>query len=266
MDFLTVYKSIKKKVVGLHDQLKLKSLEQATGRPRSLSLVDALTLGVYWKTQDITTKKALWKDFAPPCTYKTLVVTLNRFALIILLILKEIMRGNRRRAHLVKHTDSTDIPVCLSKNAGRHKTMSFCSEWGHSGKGWFYGLKLHATTDLNGLLQSFSFTPANGSEREQFLILNRDLKGLFVADAGYVSRKLSEAFNREGERIIFAKPLKSMKKLITAWQYHLYNTRVRIENTFRSLKMFHGLITSLPRSIDGYLGNYVWSLLAHVLA
>jgi hypothetical protein len=144
--------------------------------------------------------------------------------------------------------------------------MSICSEWGHSGKGWFYGLKLHATADLNGLLLNISFTPANGSEREQFLILNHDLKGLFVADAGYVSKKLADAFNREGERILFAKPYKKMKKLITAWQYHLYNTRVQIEHTFRSLKMFHGFISSLPRSIDGYIGNYVWSLLAHVIA
>ncbi|TAL50524.1 hypothetical protein EPN81_02545 [Patescibacteria group bacterium] len=166
---------------------------------------------------------------------------------------------------IVKHTDATDIPVCLVKNAKRHKTMSPCSTWGHSGKGWFYGLKLHATADLNGLLLAITFTPASGSEREQFLILNEDLRGLFVADAGYVSQKLSDAFNREGERIFFAKPYKTMKKLITAWQYHLYNTRVRIENTFRSLKMFHGFLTSLPRSIDGYLGNYVWSLLAHVL-
>lgn len=266
MNFLTVYHSLRKKVVVLYDQLKLNFLEQATGRPRSLSIVDALTLGLYWKTQDVTTKKALWKDFAPPCTYKTLVVTLNHFAFIALLILKRLMQANREWAHMVKHTDSTDIPVCLAKNAKRHKTMRLYSQWGHSGKGWFYGLKLHATTDLRGLLLNVSFTPANGSEREQFLILNQDLAGLFVADAGYVSQKLSDAFNREGERILFAKPYKTMKKLITAWQYHLYNTRVRIENTFRSLKMFHGLLSSLPRSIDGYLGNYVWSLLAHVLA
>ena len=30
---------------------------------------------------------------------------------------------NRSDAHLVKHTDSTDIPVCLNKNAKHHRTM-----------------------------------------------------------------------------------------------------------------------------------------------
>lgn len=266
MNFLTVYRNLRQKVFTLYDQLKLKHLEQATGRPRSLSIIDALTLALYWKTQDVTTKKALWRDFAPACTYKTFVVTLNRFAFVALLIMCYIIRINRMFAHLIKHTDSTDIPVCLNKNAKRHRTMRGLAAWGHSGKGWFYGLKLHLTTDMEGRLLAFSFTSGNGGDRNQFLKLNKDLSGIFVADAGYVSNDLATAFNKEGVRIFFAKPYKSMKKIITVWQYHLYNTRVMIENHFRSLKMFRGLVTSLPRSSDGYLGNYVYSLLAHVLA
>ena len=266
MNFLTVYRNIEKKVSALYDQLKLKFLEQATGRPRSLSLTEALTLALYWKTQDVTTKKALWRDFAPRCTYKTFVVTLNRFALVALLILRYFIQENRTSAHLVKHTDSTDVPVCLNKNAKNHRTMRGFAAWGHSGKGWFYGLKLHMTTDLEDRMLAVSFTGGNASDRNQFLKLNKNLCGVFVADAGYVSQDLADAFNQDGRRIIFAKPYKSMKKLITAWQYHLYNTRVRIENNFRSLKMFRGLVSSLPRSIDGYLGNYVYSLLAHILA
>lgn len=265
MNVLSVFRTIQGKISNLYNQLNLKLLEQATGRPRSLSIIDALSLALYWKTQDVTTKRALWKDFNPSCTYKTFVVTLNRFALIALLILQYFMRLNRSAAHPIKHTDATDIPVCLNKNAQRHKTMRGLVEWGHSGKGFYYGLKLHITTDLEGRLLSVSFTPGNASDRSQFLNLNREMDGLFVADAGYVSQKLSDAFNTD-TRILFAKPLKNMKKLITAWQYHLYNTRMRIEINFRSLKLFRGLVTSLPRSIDGYLGNYVYSLLAHVLA
>ncbi|MBI3442601.1 MAG: hypothetical protein HY007_02445 [Candidatus Sungbacteria bacterium] len=56
-----------------------------------------------------------------------------------------------------------------------------------------------------------------------------------------------------------------MGKLITAFQYHLYNTRMLIELNFRNLKMFYGLVTSLPRSIDGYLANYFYSILAYAL-
>ena len=49
------------------------------------------------------------------------------------------------------------------------------------------------------------------------------------------------------------------------FQNALYETRMQIELNFRNLKMFHELVTSLPKSIDGYLGNYVYSLLAYVL-
>jgi len=265
MNFLSVFKNLKVKVSELYTQLKLNLLEQATGRPRSLSIIDSLTLALYWKTQNVGTKIALWNDFKPSCTYKTFVVTINRFALIALLILKFIMRMNQKASHLIKHTDSTDIPVCLNKNTKKHTTMRGLASWGHSGKGFYYGLKLHITTDYLGRLLNVSFTPGNGSERKEFLKLNKEMNGLFVTDAGYISKELADTFNTD-KRIIFAKPLKSMKKLIAEWQYNLYNTRMRVERTFRSLKMFRGLQTSLPRSIDGYLGNYVYALLAHVIA
>ena len=58
-----------------------------------------------------------------------------------LLILKSILISNQKNSHLIKHTDSTDIPVCLNKNASHHKTMRGLAEWGHSEKG--------STTDLN---------------------------------------------------------------------------------------------------------------------
>ena len=56
-----------------------------------------------------------------------------------------------------------------------------------------------------------------------------------------------------------------MRKIATKIQTLLYDTRMIIGLNFRSLKMFYGLETSLPRSVDGYLGNYVYSLLAYVL-
>jgi hypothetical protein len=139
------------------------------------------------------------------------------------------------------------------------------ASWGHSGKGFYYGLKLHLTADLKRDILSFSLTSANGSDRSQFMKLNKDLEGIFVADAGYTSEKLEKEFYRENNRILFAKPKKNMKKLMTELQSKLYDTRMLIELNFRNLKMFFGLETSLPRSIDGYLGNYIYSLLAYML-
>jgi len=54
-----------------------------------------------------------------------------------------------------------------------------------------------------------------------------------------------------------------MKKLMTEFEEWPYSTRMLIELNFRNLKMFYGLVTSLPRSVDGYLANYIYSLLAY---
>jgi DDE family transposase len=61
------------------------------------------------------------------------------------------------------------------------------AEWGHSGKGWFYGIKLHLTSNLKRKILAFSFSPGNTHGTKIFLKLNKDLDGIFVADAEFVS-------------------------------------------------------------------------------
>ncbi len=267
MKTLQVYQFLKDKVHFICSKINLSKFEKSTGRKLKISIPDTLTLALYKQTQGIATKKSVWNDFRKilKCSYKTLVVNLNRLALLALFILKIIFGENRKNSHPVKHTDSTDIPVCLNKNAKCHRTMKPLSSWGHSGKGLFYGLKLHLTSDLNRKILSISFSSGNVGDRSQFMKLNKDLYGLFVADAGYVSEDLQKEFHIENKRILFAKPRKNMKKMITFFQKKLYDTRMIIELNFRSLKMFHGLVTSLPRSINGYLANYVYSVLAYAL-
>lgn len=262
---LAVYNELKEKVTFLYHKLKLFTDEKKTGRKLSLSVIETITLALYKQTQGIATKKAVWKDFALPCSYKTFVVNVNRCALLALRVLFGILRANRSVAHPVKHTDSTDIPVCLNKNANQHKTMQGLAQWGYSGKGWFYGLKLHLTSDLKRKILAIRFSPGNTHGTKIFLKLNQDLDGIFVADAEFISEKLQREFHQEHKRALFAQPRKNMKKLITAFQYHLYNTRMLIELNFRNLKMFYGLITSLPRSLNGYLANYTHSILAYAL-
>ena len=262
---LAVYNDLKKKVTFLYHKLKLFTYENIVGRKLALPIIETITLALYKQTQYIATKKAIWKDFQPPCSYKTVVVNMNRYAPLIMLILAIIMRLNRRNAHPVKHTDATDVPVCLNKNVRYHKTMYPLAEWGHSGKGLFYGLKLHITSDLDRKLLSFMFTPGNTHGTKVFMKLNKDIEGFVVADAEYISEKLQREFYQEHKRMLFAQPRKNMKKIITVWQKKLYDTRMIIELNFKNLKMFYGLITSLPRSVDGYFANYLYAILAYAL-
>ncbi len=260
------YNIIVTKVRFFIKQLKLK-LTKSTGRPLSIIPEETISLALWKQAKGIPTKIEVWKTFKGnlKCSYKTLVVNMNKLMLQALLVLNTILKWNQKNAHLVKHTDSTDIPVCLNKNATHHKTMRGLSSWGHSGKGFYYGLKMSITTDLKRQMLGVQFGSGNSNDRETFKKMNRDMMGIFVADAGYISKDLEKEFYIEHKRILFAKPYANMKKLITEFQYHLYNTRMLIELNFRNLKMFKSLLTSIPRSVDGYLGNYVYSLLAYVL-
>lgn len=261
-----LYTGIEQNVTFFYNQLQLSKHEKTTGRPLALSIIEIITLAILKQVSGIATKVALWKSTEPKCSYKTLSENFNHFAPLALLIVKAICAFNRQCADKIKLTDSTDIPVCLNKNANQNRVMKGLAVWGHSGKGLYFGLKLHMTTDSERKILSFSLTPANKDDRSQFQNLNSDLAGVFLADAGYVSEELRSSFYKENEKILFTAVRKNMKKLITDWQYHLYNLRMRIELNFRSLKQFFGLVTSIPRSPKSMIANYVYSLLAYCLA
>lgn len=263
---IPTYNIIVTKVKFFFKQLNLK-IRKSTGRPLSVDPTETIALSLWKQSNGIPTKKAIWKMFQKnlKCSYKTLVVNMNKLILPALVVLNAILKWNQRNAHLVKHTDSTDIPVCLNKNATHHKTMKELASWGHSGKGFYYGLKMSITTDLKRNLLGVRFGTGNSNDRETFKKMNKEMTGIFVADAGYISKDLEKEFYIENKRILFAKPKANMKRIITKFQNALYQTRMLIELNFRNLKLFYNLLTSLPKSIDGYLGNYVYSLLAYVL-
>jgi len=263
-----LFSKLKHIVAQFGIRFKLVKETHTSGRPKKIKDLDALTLALYQHQSTRMTKKSVYDDFKDMlfCSYKTLVVAMNKAGLLCLRFLFILMRLGRKSAHLVKYTDATDLPVCLKKNADSHRTMRKLAGFGKSSKGWFYGLKLTMTRDHEGRLLGIRFTTASADDREIFRTINHDIDGIIVADSGYVSQRLEQDMYREGKRWILIKPFKTMKKLMTVWQDMLYRGRFRIEFDFRSLKLFHGLVTSLPRSVTGYLANYLHALLSFVLA
>lgn len=248
-------------------RLKLDRREQQiTGRPKVMKLAEAITYGLAQRISNIATKKQAWKTLEAPGSYQTYVRVVNRCGQYVAVILAIILKQNCLHAHPMKITDATDLPACLNKNAKHHKTMSILSSWGKTGKGWFYGIKLHLTTDIQRRVLALTFSSGNVHDGSVFQRLNRDLSGIFLADAGYTGEELAREFYRETGGILIARPRKNMKKIATAWQHWLYGFRMRIEWNFRSLKLFYGIVTSLPRSIDGYLSHYIYSLVGYLLA
>jgi hypothetical protein len=261
-----ILEKLKHIVTHIGSQLKLFEVNK-TGRPLAITKEDALAFALYKQRSTRATKKSIYDDFGieKTCSYKTFVVSINRAGPIALRILFWLMRMGRKDAHILKYTDATDIPVCLSKNGKRHKTMRGLSSWGHSGKGFYFGLKMTMTRDDEGRILGLVFSRGNGNDRDIFRTINKNIEGIIVADAGYCSKQLEKDMYIEGKRWCLIKPYKSMKRLASLWQLELYKRRFKIEFDFRSIKLFHGLVTSLPRSINGYIGNYLFSLLSFVL-
>jgi hypothetical protein len=262
-----IYDNLRKTVVVLYQNLKLSRYEKSTGRPKKISITDALSLALYKQKRGSDTKKSVYDDFKRVlrCSYKTFVVSLNRWSILAGHILLLLIKKARKTAHPIKHIDSTDIPVSLNKNAKHHKTMRVLSAWGRNGKGYYYGLKLHIVTDLAGKLLGLCFTPGNTHDTKPVKKLVADMPGIFIADAGYISQKLADEVHVEGSRVLMARAKRNMKKIMSDIQRKLYDTRMLIELNFRNLKMFYSLVTSLPRSIEGYLANYLYSILSYVL-
>ena len=261
--FVPMYNSVKQIVNFFSKQLHFDKYKSKTGRKLALPIEDIISLAIFKQKNNIATKVALYNILKPNCSYKTLVVNLNRWFFLAVIILVLLMKLNRQNAHMVKHIDSTEIPVCLFKNANSHKTMKRYAEYRRKGDKTYFGLKLYIITDLKQKLLSIKFTGAKTDDRAVVIKISEGLTGIFVADAGYISDKLTHEFYQENKRFLFAKPRKNMKKIMSQFDEMLYRTRMLIEINFRDLKLFHGLITSLPRSVDGYLSNYIYSLLAY---
>lgn len=205
--------------------------------------------------------------FSLPCSYKTLVVSLIRWAPLAGAILALILKHNRLSQHPVKHIDSTDIPVCEFRNAHEHRTMRGLAAFSKSKrKKTFFGLKLHLLSDCNRKLLAIKFTAGNVDDRKPVPdLVTSDIWGIIVGDGGYVSNKLQDFLHQPQRRLFIAQPRRNMKKLTVKWQQQIYATRMLIELNFRDLKLFYGLVTSLPRSVAGYCANYIYSLLAYAI-
>ena len=264
---IPIYHELEEKVKRVSKRLNFDKYVRRTGRKLALSIWRAIALGLFKQMNGIPTKRQLYELFGLSCSYKTLVVSLNRWYKLAMLALHFLFQINNENSHIIKHIDSTDIPVCRFKNANAHKTMkSLASFRKEKSKPTYYGLKLHLVSDLKRNILKIKFTSANVDDRKPVPKILKGIKGIIVADAGYVSHKLEQDVYVENERIFLAKPRSNMKKIMTKTEESITKTRMLIELNFRSLKIYHNLITSMPRSVNGYFANYIYSILAYCIS
>jgi len=263
---LTIYTTLKPKITQILKLLNISEREHPKGRKPTLTNSEAVTVAILKQRQNVVTIKSFFEILEPPCKYNAFVRAINKTLKYLARVTTVLLFFAQKDSHTVKFTDSTDLPVCLNKNGKYHKTMRALSAWSKTGRGSFYGLKLHLSADLNGKVLALKFTPGNSDDRSIFREMNRKLRGLFVADAGYVSKDLEKDFFIEDERMVITGVRSNMKKLATAAHVTLLNLRMRVEIHFRVLKLCYGLVTSFPRSVDGYLTHYLASICAYLIA
>lgn len=241
------------------------------GRPRDLSLSEAATICLIKSSYSIQPLYQLYKllkdrfstDFKLPA-YKNFVATMNGYTPFLLVLIQILLSLRNRKAGIIKLADSTAIPVCKNMRIPNHKVMKRIATRFKTTTGYFYGLKLHVISDENGSLLRLVFTTANVDDRKVLdKFLDQLANSLVIADAGYLSPKLQKkALQRSN--FLLTGVRKNMKKLITPLHLFFLNMRIRIEHLFSVLKERYGLITSLPRSENGYLAHYIRVLFGYL--
>lgn len=271
MSTLTCQRSIVEVFSIFDDFAKLIALKSTCGRKAKLNLSEAATISLIRSEFNIRTWKGLYKllktkfkaEFNLP-NYKNFVETMNRSAGVLLVLINALLQVNQKQAGVIKLVDSTPLPVCKNKRIKKHKTMRRLASRKKSTMGWFYGLKLHILSDLKGNILMIKFTTGSVDDR---VILDKFLdklnNSLVIADAGYVSDKLSKKANKNNN-ILLTVIRNNMKKMTTHLQRCLLNLRPRVETIFSILKEKLGLVTSLPRSGMGYLAHYIHCIFGYM--
>lgn len=241
------------------------------GRPSSLSSSEICTITLLQKEFNIGNKKALFKylttyhyqDFKLP-SYKSFCDSLNRYSYLLLEIIILLIKLNKDNSGKIVFIDSTKLEVCKIWRASEHKTMKQLAHKSKSTTGWFYGLKLHILCDEFGNLLEISFTSGNVDDRtvlKRFLTKIQDK--IIGADAGYVSKECQEKA-KENNNILLTAIRSNMKGIGAMWQQKVLNMRSTVEQCFSVMKTRLNLISSLPRSVNGYLAHYVRTLFMYV--
>lgn len=249
------------------DDLIPKSLPKKTGRPLAISDAEVITI-LIWNTvtlkqqtlKDIFNALVLYhqKDFPTLPKYSSFVDHCHLAIPQFLKLLEMLLQSSS-----VGIVDSTMLPVCKLHRADSHRVAKNKAQFGKNWQGWHYGFKLHATIDLKGVLSAIHFTGANVYDAQALTHLVNGQK-ILVGDTLYGARVMRQHIWKTYGTVIISPPFpKQNKKIATPWQVALLNIRSKIESVFDYLKNHLHLVSSFPRSMNGYLVHYLRVLLSY---
>jgi hypothetical protein len=164
----------------------------------------------------------------------------------------------------LRFLDSTMLPVCRTVRADRHKVARTVAKFGKNHQGWWYGFKLHAAVNHQGSLAALCFTAANEYDAQHMERLVNQATKVVVGDSHYAAGPMVKRLRRRYGIVVVANNRK--RAVMAEWQQVLLAMRQKVEATFGKLKEQHFLVTSFPRSVEGYFVHYLRVLLGYQLA
>lgn len=166
----------------------------------------------------------------------------------------------------LRFADSTMLPVCRPIRADRHKVARGVATFGKNWQGWHYGFKLHAAIDHSGRLAAVWFTGANEADVLQLKHLVNPATRVVVGDAGYTANVTRRHLWRDYHCMVISPPRPKQIWTMARWQHKLLQLRPKIEAAFGKLKEHYFLVTSFPRSVQGYALHYIRTLLGYQMS
>jgi hypothetical protein len=238
------------------------------GRPPALTASELVTI-LIWDglNEPHKTLKATYgwiaRDYAD-CfhlpTYKNFVMHMHRNLPVMVWLLQSLLRYDAQ----LRFADSTMLQVCKNIRADRHKVAKAVAAWGKNWQGWHYGFKLHASIDEHNCLTGICFTPADVYDAQRMEELVKGATEIIAGDSHYGASPMRKRLWKKYRIIVIAPPhYKQKTKVMASWQHLLLTLRPKIEATFDYLKEHMHLVTSFPRSVQGYFVHYVRVLLGY---
>ena len=159
--------------------------------------------------------------------------------------------------------DSRPVKICKMSRAGR---SSICATedirpafgWISSTKRHYFGYKLHAVCDSNGIIHSFDFTPANVHDIKYLQDVKHDISDcILLGDKGY----LSAAYQTDlftASNITLSVPMRHNQHNYHSYSKSARRYRKRIETLFSQLECQFMMARNFAKTL--------WGLYARVLS
>ena len=132
--------------------------------------------------------------------------------------------------------DSTKLAVCANPRISRNRTFKGLAARGHSTMGWFFGFKLHVVMNHKGELMAIKIILGNTDERAPLEEMVAGLEGKFLADKGYISKKLFARLWGQGLHLINGIRRNMKNYLMPILDKMLLRKRLIVETLFDKLK------------------------------